>query len=56
MTGILSIQEKVSQGITEYNSAIAILKTIYGFTQEEAEAILGTPIQEFSDEQQTVEE
>jgi len=56
VTGILSIQEKVSQGITEYNSAIAILKTIYGFTQEEAEAILGTPIQEFSDEQQTVEE
>lgn len=53
--GILSIQEKVSQGITEYDSAIAILKTIYGFTQEEAEAILGSPIQEFSDEQEKVE-
>ena len=54
--GILSIQEKVSQGITEYDSAIAILKTIYGFTQEEAEAILGSPIQEFSDDSETVEE
>ena len=54
--GILSIQEKVSQGITQYDSAIAILKSIYGFTTEEAEAILGTPIQEFSDDQQTVEQ
>lgn len=42
--GILSIQEKVSSGITDYDAAVEILREIYGFTDEKAKAILGTPI------------
>ena len=41
--GILSIQQGVSSGTSDYDAAIEILKEIYGFTEEKAIAILGTP-------------
>jgi hypothetical protein len=41
--GILQIQEGVSTGKTDRDAAIEILKEIYGFTEEKAEAILGSP-------------
>lgn len=40
---IIQLQESVSKGSTDYNSAIQILIIIYGFTFEEAKKILGTP-------------
>jgi hypothetical protein len=39
--GILSIQEKVSQGITQYNAGLKILTEIYGFEEQVAREILG---------------
>jgi hypothetical protein len=41
--GILSIQKSVSEGITDYNAAIALLYEIYGFDTKTAKQILGTP-------------
>jgi hypothetical protein len=41
--GILAIQESVSQGITDIQAAINTLMEIYGFTEETAISILGTP-------------
>jgi len=41
--GILSIQEKFSSGITDFGSALSILKLIYGFSDEEARDLLGNP-------------
>lgn len=43
VTSALQIQASVSQRITTYDSGISMLKIFYGYTQEEAEAILGTP-------------
>lgn len=43
--GILSIQQSVSQGLTDYESAIAVLSIIYGFEDNLARKILGTPIE-----------
>ena len=56
VNGILAIQEKVSLGITGYESAIQILMIIYGFSEEESKAILGAPIQEFDDSNKKVDE
>lgn len=42
--GILEIQRAVSQGLSDYGAALEILKEIFGFTEEKARAILGTPI------------
>lgn len=42
--GILSIQEKVATGITQYDAGIEILTTIYGFDDEKARQILGKPV------------
>jgi SPP1 family phage portal protein len=42
--GILDIQTSVSEGKTQYASAIEILMSIYGFTIEESQKILGQPI------------
>jgi hypothetical protein len=41
--GILSIQESVSNGKTSYESGVAILIEIFGFTQDVARSVLGTP-------------
>lgn len=41
--GILAIQASVSQGITDFDSALATMVEIYGFTDETARRILGTP-------------
>lgn len=43
ITGILDIQTSYSEGKTDKNSAIAMLETVYGFTNEEAIKILGEP-------------
>lgn len=43
VTGILDIQASVSAGTTERSAALAVLQTIYGFSPDESEAILGTP-------------
>jgi HK97 family phage portal protein len=56
VNGILAIQEKVSSGITGYDSAIQILRIIFGFSEDEAKAILGEPIQEFDDSNKKVDE
>jgi hypothetical protein len=44
VNGILGIQLSVSNGTTQYNSAVEILSSIYGFSESEAKAILGNPI------------
>lgn len=41
--GILGIQQSVSQGLTDFESAITILTEIYGFTRGIASALLGKP-------------
>ena len=43
VTGILQIQASVTSGATQYDSAITILKEIYGFTDIIAKKILGNP-------------
>ncbi|WP_017732720.1 phage portal protein [Nafulsella turpanensis] len=44
--GILSIQQQVSQGITSYESALAILELIYGINPENGKKILGEEIKQ----------
>jgi len=41
--GILAIQASVSQGITDFDAALATMVEIYGFTEDTARRILGTP-------------
>lgn len=41
--GILSIQQSVASGITDYTAAIALLYEIYGFDNATAKRILGNP-------------
>lgn len=41
--GILEIQKSVSEGLTDYSAALAILDEIYGIDGEKAKKILGTP-------------
>lgn len=41
--GILEIQSSVAQGITDYSAALTILYEIYGFNENTARSILGTP-------------
>jgi hypothetical protein len=43
VTGILSIQASVSQGLTDYESAVTILKEIFGIEDKLAREMLGTP-------------
>ena len=40
--GIIQIQTSVAQGLTDRNSAIALLELIYGFSNEEATRLLGS--------------
>lgn len=42
--GVLGIQQSVSQGLTDVNSAITILMEIYGFTSDVSRALLGQPV------------
>ena len=42
--GILSIQQSVAAGTTDYLSALAILDLIYGISEIEARRILGSPL------------
>lgn len=44
--GILSIQQSVSQGLTDYESAVTVLSVIYGFDDTLARKILGTPVEQ----------
>ncbi len=41
--GILEIQKSVAEGITDRDAAIALLIEIYGFTEEQAINVVGTP-------------
>jgi hypothetical protein len=41
--GILQTQLSVQQGATDYKAALELLKEIYGFSEEKAKNILGTP-------------
>jgi hypothetical protein len=41
--GILLVQQSVASGITSYESAIEMMKLLYGFTEEEAKLIIGQP-------------
>ena len=43
VNGILEIQRAVSAGTADYQSAISMLDLIYGFSNDEAKRILGTP-------------
>ena len=52
--GVLSIQEKVSVGTTQYEAGIEILKDIYGYSDEQARRILGEPIQKFEEDEEKV--
>lgn len=40
---VLSIQQSVSQETTDYSSGVAILQAIFGYSEEVAKKILGTP-------------
>jgi hypothetical protein len=42
--GVLQIQASVSNGTTDLSAAIELLKEIYGFNDEVARKILGTPM------------
>lgn len=50
VTGVLSIQTSVSQEITDYGSGLTMLKEIFGFTEDVAKRILGTPKKQKEDE------
>ena len=54
--GVLQIQTSVSQGTTQYEAGIEILKDIYGYEDEQARRVLGEPIQQFSEGEETVDE
>lgn len=43
VTGVLSIQTSVSQEITDYDSGMAMLEEIFGFSNDVAKKILGNP-------------
>lgn len=43
ITALLEIQKSVSQGVTDLNAGIEIVKEIFGFSDQTAEKILGTP-------------
>lgn len=43
VTGLLAIQTGVSQGTTSYESGVAMLTIIFGFTDEQAKQLLGKP-------------
>lgn len=45
VTGVLSIQTSVSQKITDYDSGLAMLEEIFGYSTEVAKRILGNPIE-----------
>lgn len=53
--GILSIQDSVSRGVTDYEAGLATLMEIYGFEEEKARKILGEPIEKFNDNTEKVE-
>ncbi len=40
---LLQVQQSVSQGLTDINSALAIVELIYGFDEESAARLVGTP-------------
>lgn len=52
--GILEIQRSVSEGTTDYESAITLLNEIYGYEDKVARAIIGTPKKIKADEQAPV--
>ncbi len=54
--GVLAIQDAVSRGVTQYEAGVQILMDIYGYTDEMARKILGDPIQQFSENQQTIKD
>lgn len=52
--GILEIQKSVSEGTTDYESAITLLNEIYGYEDKVARAIIGKPKKIKVDEQEPV--
>jgi hypothetical protein len=54
--GVLAIQQSVSQGTTQYESGVEILKDIYGYSDERARKILGEPIQQFDENDETIDD
>ena len=44
MQGLIEIQQSVSAGTTQYESAIIMLGEIYGFDEVTARKLLGNPI------------
>ncbi len=45
VTGVLSIQTSVAQKVTAYDSGVAMLEEIFGYSTETAKRILGEPIE-----------
>lgn len=43
VTSLLAMQQSVSEGITDLNAAVEIVKEIYGINEETARKMLGTP-------------
>ena len=43
VTALLSIQQSVSSGVTDLEAAVNIITNIYGFSEDEARNMLGTP-------------
>lgn len=43
VTALLSIQQSVATGVTDLEAAVNIVINIYGFTEDEARKMLGTP-------------
>ncbi len=54
--GVLQIQTSVSQGTTQHEAGIEILKDIYGYGDEQARKILGDPIDLTPEDSETVTE
>lgn len=53
--GILGLQSSVSQGITQYDAAVELLKEIYGFAEETAKKVLGEPIDRTDGNEDTID-
>lgn len=54
--GVLAIQASVAAGTTQYDAGVELLVDIYGYSDEQARKILGEPIQQFSENDEKVDE
>lgn len=53
VTSLLAMQQSVSEGITDLNAAVEIIKEIYGINEDTAKKMLGTPEVKEDDTEQT---